>query len=103
MSAPDTNDFPPAPVRFTTRTASSRAKSSRIADAAFHISSETALCRSGLLKTMVPTRPSLRASILSLLSMALPSDDVGLAEPGDLRVRKAELAQHLDRVLAALR
>src|SRR3989442_983888 len=71
MSAPETKDCPPAPARTTTRISSSAAKSSRILAAACHISSETALCRSGLLKIIVPTRPSLRASILSLLSMRL--------------------------------
>src|SRR5712675_1884479 len=101
MSAPETNDLPPAPVRTTTRTSSSLAKSSRIFAAACHISSDTALCRSGLLKIIVPTCPSLRASILSLGSMRLSSDHLGLLQLLDLRVREAELAQHLDRVLSA--
>src|SRR5262245_19012390 len=69
MSAPDTNALPPAPVTTTTRTSSSPAKSSRMRLAASHISRETALWRSGLLKIMVPTRPSLRASILSVAVM----------------------------------
>src|SRR5262245_2810941 len=72
MSAPDTNALPPAPVTTTTRTSSSLAKSSRMRVPACHISSDTALWRAGLLKVMVPTRPSLRANILSVLGMGSP-------------------------------
>src|SRR5438874_7946698 len=67
MSAPDTNALPPAPVTTSTRTSSSLANSSRMRLPACHISSDTALCRAGLLKIMVPTRPSLRESILSVV------------------------------------
>jgi hypothetical protein len=49
-SAPDTKALPPAPVSTTTRTSASLANSSRISLKAAHISSETALWRSGLLK-----------------------------------------------------
>src|SRR6202142_2401419 len=66
ISAPDTKALPPAPVTTTTRTALSAAKSARMPWAASHISSDTALCRSGLLKVIVPTPPSLRDSILSV-------------------------------------
>src|SRR6476660_8517450 len=69
MSAPDTNALPPAPVTTSTRTSSSLANSSRMRLPACHISSDTALCRAGLLKIMVPTRPSLRESILSVVVM----------------------------------
>jgi hypothetical protein len=67
MSAPDTNALPPAPVTTSTRTSSSLANSSRMRVPACHISSDTALCRAGLLKVIVPTRPSLPASILSVM------------------------------------
>src|SRR5882672_12310594 len=69
MSAPDTKALPPAPVITTTRTSSSAAKPSMIRLAASHMSSDTALWRSGLLKVMYPTCPSLRDSILSVWVM----------------------------------
>src|SRR4051812_2318197 len=69
MSAPDTKALPPAPVITTTRTSSSLAKSSMIRLAASHMSNETALWRSGLLKIMYPMRPALRDSILSVWVM----------------------------------
>src|SRR5215472_15582780 len=70
MSAPETKALPPAPVITTTRTSLSLAKPSMIRLAASHISNETALWRSGLLKIMYPTCPSLRDSILSVWVMA---------------------------------
>ena len=50
MSAPDTNALPPAPVSTTARTSASLRKPSRMSRVAAHISIDTALCRSGLLK-----------------------------------------------------
>src|ERR1700730_14149779 len=67
MSAPEMNALPPAPASTTTRIASSRAHSSRISGTAFHMSTETALCRAGLLNSIQPTAPSLRAIIRSVL------------------------------------
>src|SRR6202035_2637253 len=51
----------------------SAAKPSRMRLVASHISSDTALCRSGLLKVTIPTPPSLRASILSVWAILFPS------------------------------
>src|ERR1700677_2501310 len=69
MSAPDTKALPPARVSPTTRISLSAAKPLRISVVASHISSDTALCRSGLLKVTMPTPPSLRESILSVWLM----------------------------------
>src|SRR5204862_2364671 len=71
MSAPDTKAVPPAPVSTTTRMSESLRHSASMAAVASHISSETALRRSGLLKVTVPTWPSLRNSILSVMSSSL--------------------------------
>src|ERR1039458_6544069 len=110
MSAPDTKALPPAPVTTTTRTAWSAAKSARIPCAASHISSDTALCRSGLLKISVPTPPSLRDSILSvcvisvfLLSLSASSHRLRLMQFGNLAVGETEFLEHLVGVLAELR
>ena len=54
MSAPETKARPPAPLTTMTRIASSRSKSSMMRATASHISSETALCRAGLLKIRRP-------------------------------------------------
>src|SRR5258707_13109975 len=83
MSAPETKALPPAPERTTTRIELSLAKSCRISSAASHISSEVALCRSGLLKIIDPIGPSLRESILSVAmathsSLKLQQPDEGL-------------------------
>src|SRR5262249_40400359 len=67
MSAPEMNALPPAPASTTTRIASSRSNSSRISGTAFHMSNETALWRAGLLNSIQPTAPSLRAIIRSVL------------------------------------
>src|ERR1700759_1924107 len=64
MSAPETKARPPAPLTTMTRIASSRSKSSMICVTASHISSETALCRAGLLKIRRPIPPSFSAIIL---------------------------------------
>src|SRR5215213_3370045 len=69
MSAPDTKALPPAPLTTTTRTLLSRAKPSRIFAAASHMSSDTALRRSGLLNIRWPTAPSWRATTLSVAVM----------------------------------
>ena len=66
MSAPEAKALPPAPVTTMTRTDGSAPKSAMISSAASHISSEIALWRSGLLKIIQPTPPSLREIILSL-------------------------------------
>src|SRR5437660_4135434 len=107
MSAPEMNALPPAPVTTTTRTSSSRAKSSRMRVAASHMSSDTALWRSGLLKITVPTLPSRRASTLSLrivsfilISPAPRSYRIGLAQRGDLARLEPELLEHRIGVLA---
>src|SRR5205814_22431 len=51
----------PAPESTATRIASSPANASRILGTACHMSTETALCRAGLLKVIQPIAPSLRA------------------------------------------
>ena len=66
MSAPEAKALPPAPVTTMTRTDGSALKSAMISSAASHMSSEIALCRSGLLKIIQPTPPSLREIIFSL-------------------------------------
>src|SRR5215216_1166378 len=73
ISAPDTKALPPAPVRTITRTSSSAANCSSMWAVASHISRDTALCRCGLLKMMVPTPPSLRESILSASAITVVS------------------------------
>src|SRR5438270_9381095 len=103
MSAPETNDFPPAPVRTTTRIASSAAKSFKIPAACSHISSETALWRAGLSKIRVPTWPSLRKDILPagwVGSTGLLLHYLCFSQRLDLRLRESRLVQHLGGVLA---
>src|SRR5258708_13336007 len=56
----------PAPVTTRTRTSGSAANFSTISPAAVHISSDTALWRSGLLKIIQPIPPSFFAIILSV-------------------------------------
>src|ERR1700687_4846111 len=109
MSAPDTKAVPRAPVSTTPRIALSAAKSARMPDAASHISNDTALCRSGLLKISVPTPPSLRDSILSVCVIRsvsvvrkLKSHRFGGVQLRDFLVGEAELLQHLVGVLAGL-
>src|SRR5262245_34016022 len=97
MSAPETKALPPAPVMTMTRTALSATKSRRIASAASHISSDTALWRSGLLKVITPIAPRFSASILSVGMSRAPSgvsDRLRGARRGDLGIAEAELAQH---------
>src|SRR5215510_14225225 len=107
MSAPDTKALPPAPVTTTTRTSLSRANFSRMAVAASHMSSDTALRRSGLLKVSVPTPPSLCASTLSV-SLIVPvlvcaaSERVGAAQRRDLFRLESELPQNRVGVLAEI-
>src|SRR5947207_12215380 len=107
MSAPETNALPPAPETAMTRIAGSRAKSSMMASAPSHISSETALWRAGLLNTIRPMAPSLVISILSVIiedsvldyEMRAGSDRAALSEFFDGGRIVAKLAQYLDGVL----
>src|SRR5262245_61127646 len=109
MSAPETKALPPAPDTTTTRTSGSRAKPSRIFVPAAHMSSETALRRSGLLKIRWPTPPSRRASILSVSLMASSchahhaSHRLGAAQRGDLLRLEAELFENGVGMLAQIR
>src|ERR1700719_5037849 len=105
MSAPEMNALPPAPASTTTRIASSRANSSRISGTAFHMSTETALCRAGLLNSIQPTAPSLRSIIRSVLVFMarLRSYHFLLAQLGDRRGIVPQLAQHFVGVLALFR
>src|ERR1700732_1951726 len=76
MSPPEKKARPPAPLTTMTRIASSRSKLSMICVTASHISSETALCRAGLLKIRRPMPPSFSAIILLVMgwsSMGLTS------------------------------
>src|ERR1043166_3002200 len=102
MSAPEMNALPPAPASTTTRMASSRANASRISGTAFHMSNETALWRAGLLNSIQPTAPSLRAIIRSVLVFMarLRLNHFLFAQPGNRRGIVAQLAQHFVRVLA---
>src|SRR5215510_4974506 len=110
MSAPETKALPPAPLTTTTRTLPSRAKASRIFAAASHMSSDTALRRSGLLKIRWPTPPSRRATTLSvsvMTSILLASCRAGarshrirLAERRDLARLEPELLEDCVGVLA---
>src|ERR1700677_5385541 len=117
MSAPDTKALPPARVSPTTRISLSAAKPLSMLVVASHISSDTALCRSGLLKVTMPTPPSLRESILSvwvIVSSFVSSSAscakvpgalhrAGLMQCRDLAGRKSELLEHRVGVLAKLR
>src|SRR5690606_13836167 len=108
MSAPETNALPPAPESTTTRTSSSAANASSVRSTACHISSDTALRFSGLLKTTWPTPSSRRLMILSVMSVlrwlstagGRRSDHFGRAQLGDPPVAIAELVQNLVGVLA---
>src|SRR5215207_9262240 len=102
MSAPDANALPPAPVTTITRTDGSALKSAMISSAASHMSSEMALWRSGLLKIIQPTPSALR-DIIRSLGMRVSSNDVLALQPLDVGVAVAEIAQHLDGVLAGRR
>src|SRR5438045_6647228 len=97
ISAPEMKALPPSPASTTTRIASSRVNSSMISGTALHMSTETALSRAGLLNTIHPIAPSLRAIIRSVLVFieALRSYDLLLAQLGDRRVIEAEIAQHV--------
>src|SRR5262249_24781962 len=112
-SAPDTNALPPAPESTTTRMASSRPNASRILGTACHMSTETALCRAGLLKVIQPTAPSLRAIMRSVpVSMGFSVGvqaaklavlhDLAPPQAGNHLVVVAERTQHLVGMLAAL-
>src|SRR5262245_23857110 len=102
MSAPEMNALPPAPASTTTRMASSRWNSSRISGTAFHMSNETALWRAGLLNSIQPTAPSLRAIIRSVLVFMRPlrSYDFLFAQRGDRRGVVTHFAEHRVGVLA---
>src|ERR1700684_2766844 len=111
MSAPETKALPPAPVRTTTRTSLSAAKASSASVVASHISSDTALWRSGLLKVTSPTPASLRARILSVcdfvfiscfavIAPLVCSDPLPLPQRGNLAFGKAELLEHGAGMLA---
>src|SRR5215471_10880933 len=104
ISAPDINALPPAPASTTTRIASSRSNSSRISGTAFHMSNETALWRAGLLNSIHPTAPSLRAIIRSVLvfMVGLRSYDFLFAQIGDRCGVVTQLSQHVVGVLALL-
>src|SRR5205814_10712825 len=102
MSAPETNALSPLPASTTTRIAASAAKSSSTGGIACHISSDTALRRSGLSNTSQPTAPSRRAAMRPLISSLL-SHHALRAQPGDIGVAVLELVQDLLRVLADLR
>src|SRR5712664_632502 len=67
MSAPEMNALPPAPLRTTTRIWSSFSNSAMISGTDFHISTDTALCRAGLLNCIQPIGPSFFAIIRSVL------------------------------------
>src|SRR6201990_467998 len=100
MSAPDTKALPPAPVTTTTRMLLSVLKSSRKPSAASHISSETALWRSGLLKVREPILPSLRDSILSVIERSL--NRLGFLQRLDLVGAETEFLQYLVGMLAKI-
>src|SRR5580704_11240102 len=102
MSAPEMKALPPLPASTTARMASSALNASRISGTAFHMSTETALCRAGLLNSIQPTAPSLRAIIRSVLVFMarLRLYDLLLVQVRDHLVVEAELAQHLVGVLA---
>src|SRR5215467_15856343 len=104
MSAPEMNALPPAPASTTTRIASSFSNASRISGTAFHISNETALWRAGLLNSIQPTAPSLRAIIRSVLVfiVGLRSYHFLFAQSGDRCGVVTQLAQHFVGVLALL-
>src|ERR1051326_4348852 len=105
ISAPEMNALPPAPASTTTRMASSRANASRISGTAFHMSNETALCRAGLLNSIQPTAPSVRAIIRSVLVFMarLRLNNFLFAQRGDRRGVVPQLAQHRVGVLALFR
>src|ERR1700730_1376679 len=67
MSAPEMNPLPPAPLRTTTRISLSFSNSVIISGTDFHISTDTALCRAGLLNCIQPIGPSFFAIIRSVL------------------------------------
>src|SRR3954466_11052708 len=103
MSAPDMKARPPAPASTITRIASSREKSSMISGTASHISTDTALCRAGLLKIIQPTAPSLRAIMRSVLTTScIGSHHLARAKIRDRRGIIAKLAQHFIRMLAGI-
>src|SRR5947209_6434445 len=106
MSAPETKARPPAPLTTMTRIASSRSKSSMMRVTASHISSETALCRAGLLKIRRPMRSAFSAIILLVIGsssmVSLPLNDFTGAQIGDRRVVVAKPAQYLLRMLTEL-
>ncbi len=58
MSAPETKALPPSPESTTMRTLSSFSALARSGGIASHMSTESALCFSGLLKRMCSTEPS---------------------------------------------
>src|SRR4051794_18307273 len=103
MSAPDMKARPPAPASTITRVASSREKSSMISGTASHISTDTALCRAGLLKIIQPTAPFLRAIMRSVLTTScIGSHHLARAKIGDRRGVISKLAQHFVRMLAGI-
>ena len=67
MSAPEMKAFPPSPDSTTMRTLSSFCARSRSFGTASHMSTESALCFSGLLKRMWSTAPSSQALTRSVL------------------------------------
>src|SRR5579884_4017319 len=106
MSAPDTKALPPAPVSTTTRIDGSAPNSASMSDAACHISNDTALCLSGLLKMRYPTPPPFRAHLLSLCvrSFIPPSlYHLSLMERGDVAIGKPEFLGDFVGVLTDVR
>src|SRR5262245_12111734 len=84
MSAPETKASSPAPRSTTTRTAGSRSRRSAARGISSHISTETALRRSGWSKTNQPIPPSISTPMRPPIRRSLPSPDAGAggAAPG---------------------
>src|SRR5688572_87205 len=110
MSAPEANDFCPAPRTTRTFTSWSWSTSPRRSGSASYMPSRTALWLSGRLSTKVaiaPERSTTRSSV-GLLGTRLPplqfwvlvEDDVVVEQAGDLVLVHATLAEDLPGVLA---
>src|SRR6185503_5021513 len=104
MSPPETNDLVPAPESTITRIALSARKSSITSAAAIDISSENALCFSGLLKIRWPTGPSffertlLSVRVSVVIFVELLNNALG-PQLRELRIRVADAAQDLVGIL----
>src|SRR5262249_32296541 len=73
ISAPETNALSPAPASTTTRIAGSASNAESTFGIPAHISTETALRRSGLLKISQPIAPSLRPTSFSVPLSTAPA------------------------------